>query len=662
MPSVSLCLLGVATAFWLLLPLVALFDGRQTNRRIWSVMLGLGAFALFGAAACVPWNGGMAFTLARPFLLGTVGFYFHLDMLSAWFLAVIALVSGPIAFYLPAYMDHLKDRTDMRVFWTGLPLLLFSMTLVVLAANVLTFLVGWELMSLSSFLLVVTDHRESATRQAGLIYLGATRVGTAFLAGGFLWGHALTGNWAFQSWHLEGLRALGPGLLLLVGLGIKAGMWPFHLWLPIAHPAAPSPVSALMSGVMVKTAVYMMVRLFLLPPAFVHPAFGYTLLALGAISAFWGVLFALLQHDLKRLLAYHTVENIGLILMGVGGSLVARDLGLATVARIALAAALFHVLNHALFKSLLFLSVGAVDIGTGTRDLERLGGLGKRMEVTFACFVLGSAAICALPPLNGFASEWLLYQSALGLAGSGAAPLGRFLAMLLIGWIALVGALALSCFVKATGVAFLGRPRSHTAEHAQEAPRGMQVAQVSFALLCVGLGLLAPAALRVIHPIVAPLEPGGTSLAAVWTLPTASLVVTLAATIALVALWLGSAERRQPVRTFITWECGFGSLSPRMQTTATSFVQPIARMFGALFQYAVHLHIDGANRRLFPEEIRVEPRTEAILESRVYTPLVRWVSRAGDWVVRLQAGSIHLYLLTMFGTLLLLLAIGGYAR
>ena len=375
MLPLSLPLLGTTVVLWLLVPLAVLCSGRRTHYGAWSACISLGSAALLGAVVAGVPGEGVAFTLPRPLFLGTVAAAGKLDMLSAWFLAVIALVSIPTTLSLPAYLGHLRERTDLRLFWAAMPLLLFSMTLVVLAANAITFLVAWELMSLSSFALVATDHRETTTRQAAFIYLGATRAGTACLAGGFLWVHALTGSWVFADWHLVGLPALGPGLLLLVGLGVKAGMWPFHLWLPIAHPAAPSPVSALMSGVMVKVAVYMMVRLFLLPPLLVHPAFGYTLLALGAISAFWGVVFALLQHDLKRLLAYHTVENIGLILMGVGAAMVARHLGLATVARLALAAALFHVLNHALFKSLLFLSAGAVDMAVGTRNLERLGGL-----------------------------------------------------------------------------------------------------------------------------------------------------------------------------------------------------------------------------------------------------------------------------------------------
>jgi hydrogenase-4 component B len=662
MSSLSLLLLSVTAALWLSLPLAALFDGQHTNRRIWSAMIGLGALALLGTAISVPQARGVLFALPHPFGLGTTRIAFRLDMLAAWFLAVIALVSGPVAFYLPAYMEHQKDRTDMRLFWAALPLLLLSMALVVLAANAQTFLIAWELMSLSSFVLVATDHRESSSRQAALLYLSATRVGTAFLAGGFLWAHALTGSWTFQDWHLEGLRALGPGLLLLIGLGVKAGMWPFHLWLPIAHPAAPSPVSALMSGVMVKVALYMMMRLFLLSPAFVHPAFGYVLLILGAISAVWGILFALLQADLKRVLAYSTVENVGLILIGIGGAMAAQLQGVAGAVQLGAAAALFHVLNHALFKSLLFLGAGAVDLRAHTRDLTRLGGLGRRMPYTFGLFTLGAAAICGLPPFNGFAGEWLLYQGSLQVAASGSTPLLRFCGIIMVGWIALVGALALGCFVRAIGTAFQGRPRTGAAEHAREASQGMLMAQGLLAAGCVALGLGVPGVLGILQRIVTPLAPKAVPLLSVWTLPIGSLALILVITIVVAGLWMESAARRLPVRPFITWECGFGDLTPRMQVTAASFAQPVARMFGALFRYAIHLHIDGANRRLFPEEIKVEPKTEAVLESRLYSPVVRWVDRAGDWVVRLQAGSIHLYLLTMFGTLLLLLVIGGYAR
>lgn len=653
----------IALACWVVLPWLTLLERKDSVRTEWGGLIGAGGASLLVVAWGITLNSPADVVLPPPFHFGATPVAFHGDLLSAWFLLLIGVVSIALAPYLPAYMRHGRGDGDMRIFWIALGLLCASMAGVVLAANAQTFLVAWEVMSLSSFVLVVTHHVPTATRRAGMIYLGATRAGTMFLAGGFLWAYSRSGSWAFADWHLAGAAALGPGLLILLGLGVKAGMWPFHLWLPTAHPAAPSPVSALMSGVMVKVALYGMIRFFVLPGHFDHVLLGKVLLALGTISAFWGVLFALLQHDLKRLLAYHTVENVGLIIMGIGACLAARDAGLASLAAVALASALFHTLNHGLFKSLLFLGAGAVDHATGTRDIEHLGGLGLRMPWTFRFFLLGSAAICALPPLNGFASEWLLYQALLGVGGSSAAsPLGRFLAMAGIGWIALVGALALACFLKACGVIFLGMPRSRGAEKAVEVPRGMLVAQAFLGLACVALGLGAPAVLQVLQPLVWPISPYGPSVTTAWNLPMGPLVLVLLLTMGVGAAWMQAAARRHPVRTYITWECGFGDPTPRMQVTATSFAQPIARLFGALYHYALHLHVEGDDRRYFPQEMHAEPETKSLLQAMVYAPLMRAVSQAGTVLARLQAGSIHLYLLTMFVTLCTLLLLGRYVR
>src|SRR5438128_2471568 len=419
------------------------------------VFVGAGSGLVFVAAVA---GGDAVLRLPLPWYLGAAGFELVADPLSRWFLAIIGLVGSAAALFSPGYLHHLRHRVALGSVWAALALLMASMSVVVLAANALVFLVAWELMAVSSFALVAADHEQHSVRHAALIYLGATRVGTAFLMAGFLWVHQLTGSWDFAHWAMAGPTALGPGLLIFIGLAAKAGCWPFHLWLPIAHPAAPAPVSAIMSGVMIKTAIYAMVRLLVLGHLS-PPALGPILLSLGAISAFWGVLFALLQHDLKRLLAYHSVENIGIIVMGLGISIMGRHLRLPLLSQIGLAAALFHTLNHALFKSLLFLGAGSVDAQAHTRDVERLGGLIHRMPWTGASFIVGSAAICALPPLNGFASEWLLYQGFVRMAGGGPSPGTRLVGLLLVGWLALVGALALACFVKAVGIVFLGLPR-----------------------------------------------------------------------------------------------------------------------------------------------------------------------------------------------------------
>ena len=645
-------LVVVALMAWLVL-----LGGGQAHRRCALASLVGGLAALVGGALLLTREPSAVY-LAAPFNLGGVAFGFRLDPLAGWFIGLIGLVTAATSLYQPGYLRHLSHHANLRAYWPSVGLLLVSMVGVVTAANAPTFLCAWELMSLSSFALVATDARTPAVRSAALVYLGATRVGTAALMGGFLWAHALTGSWYFEAWHLSGSAALGPGLLVFVGLAVKAGLWPFHLWLPIAHPAAPSPVSALMSGVMVKVAVYALVRLFILPGAFGHPALGATVLALGAISAFWGVLFALLQSDLKRLLAYCTVENVGLITLGLGLAMVAHDAGLGWPARIALAGALLHALNHAVFKSLLFLGAGAVDSACGTRELERLGGLGRLMPATFACFLVGSGAVCALPALNGFASEWLLYQGTLALAGSPLPPPVRFGALLLLGWLALSGALALACFVKATGVAFLGRPRSDVAADAREVSRGMVAAQALLAVICLVLGLAAPLLLPRLGVIVGALDAAGPPLAGIWHLPTALLAAVLAATVATGWLWLRAAELGRPTRRYITWECGFGDLGPRMQVTAGSFGQPILRLFGALLRYAVDRRVEGDRADLFPRRITVEPRSEPVLERRIYQPMLLWIDRAGGWIARCQAGSIHAYLTAMLLVLLLLLVLG----
>ena len=446
--------------------------------------------------------------------------------------------------------------------------------------------------------------------------------------------------------------------LIFIGLATKAGCWPFHLWLPIAHPAAPAPVSAVMSGVMLKTAIYAMVRLFVLGDHLTHPALGPFILILGAISALWGVLFALLQHDLKRLLAYHSVENIGIILMGIGVALVARQYHLALLAQVGLAAALFHTLNHAVFKSLLFFGTGAIDAQTHQRDVEHLGGLIHRMPWTAAAFITGSAAICALPPFNGFASEWLLYSGFFGLATTGATVGLRLGALLLMGWLALVGALALACFVKAIGVVFLGLPRSKAAESAREAGRGMVAAQVLLAVLCAAFGIAVPALLRPLSAITAPLN-AGAALAPVWTLPIPLLAALLVALVGGASLLMHTLATRQPTRRYITWECGFGTLGPRTQYSATSFAQPISRLFGSLYRYAVAIRVHGTRRRHFPDAIDAGATHEPYLETRVYRPLLRNLQRvAGMLLMRLQAGSIHQYLFYIALVLLLLLWVG----
>ena len=630
---------------------------RHSSSLIFPVMLGIGSCLLLFTAVA---GRDQVMNAPTPWFLAEAPLRFTVDPLSRWFLAIIGLVGIAVSAFSPGYLRHLRKRVALGFVWSALALLMISMSMVVLSANALFFLVAWELMALSSFALVASDHEQRSVQRAALVYLGATRTGTAFLMAGFLWAHHLTGSWDFCAWQLSGSSAIGPALLIFVGLAVKAGCWPFHLWLPIAHPAAPAPVSAVMSGVMIKTAIYTMVRLLVMGHIDA-PILGPIVLILGAVSAFWGVLFALLQQDLKRLLAYSSVENIGIILMGIGLSMIGTHLHLTLLAQLGLAAALFHTLNHALFKSLLFLGAGVVDAQAHTRDLEKLGGLIHRMPWTAAAFLVGSAALCALPPLNGFASEWLLYKGFFGLAQHGSTVCGRLGGLLLMGWLALIGALALACFVKAVGVVFLGLPRSTQAEKAREGTRGMVVAQVILVVVCAGLGVASSAVLVPLGRVVSFAQGKPSVIAQAWTLPMPMLLILLACGVGALALWMSVLSRSKPARRFITWECGFGDLGPRMQYTASSFAQPIARMFRAMNHYGVQVDVQGTDRRNFPDAVSVESGYEPYLQTRVYAPALKLIQDvAGIFLARLQAGNIHQYLLYMTITLGLLLFVGCY--
>src|SRR5512140_3328792 len=478
--------------------------------------------ALVGAALAVRvLLGGAPIHVDLPVFFPFVSMSLAVDGLSAFFLLVISLVAAAAAIYGPAYLgQHLATEPPARttVQTVALNVFVASMALLVCAGDAFSFLFFWEAMTLASYVLVVSETRNVESTRAGLLYVVMAHAGTALLLVVFLVlvGHA-------QAFDLGALRAAGPALdgptrtllffLALAGFSAKAGVVPLHVWLPKAHPAAPSHVSALMSGVMLKVAIYGMVRfgLDLLAPASgpLPPSWGWTVLALGSLSAVLGVLYALQQHDLKRLLACHSVENVGLILMGLGlALLLARRGGAAeTMGTLALAAALLHTLNHAAFKGLLFLGAGSVLSRTHERNMEELGGLARRMPWTAWLFLLGAAAISALPPLNGFVSEWMTFQALLlgGVRLGGGAGLAAAVAASML---ALTGGLAAACFVKAFGVTFLGRPRSPHAEHATEAPPRMLVGMGILGAACLALGLLPGYAIRLLDGAVVDLVGG----------------------------------------------------------------------------------------------------------------------------------------------------------
>ena len=646
-----------AFALWAVGALSALLNGEKASDKVYSTIYGAGS-AMLTAGILFAWplvvhKHDLNWVAKHPLFLGQAPFANHLDALSALFLLLLGLTGLAIAVFSPGYLAHLKGRVNKGLYWTCFLLFVLAMGQVVLAANALTFLVFWEMMSLSSVALVASDPTKHRSQRAAFIYLGATRVATAFITGGFVWLHYMTNSWDFASWSLTGMPML-PVLIVFIGLSIKAGMFPFHIWLPYAHPEAPSPVSALMSGFMVKVAIYAMLR-FLIMNDCTSLFIGYVALVLGIVSAVWGVLFALMEHDLKRLLAYSTVENIGLLIAGVGVTLLCKCTAHPIIAAFALAGVLFHVVNHGLFKSLLFLGAGAVDTQAHTRDLGFLGGLAKNMPWTMTCFLVGSVAICALPPLNGFGSKWMLYQAFFQLAFQADSVIDRAVALALVGVLSVVGALSLATFAKAVGIGFLGRPRSDAATRARESTRGMVLAQIILATACILLGMWVPLALHQLSPICFaglqyPEDP-----AYLFTIPQLMLCVIGLLTVSLVYFFIfGQAG----IREFVTWDCGYGDLPVRAEETGSSFSQPIGRIFGPLLQYKMITEIKGRDRRHFPEWIRVEVQMLPFLEHFVYQPSIgflQWLSKA---LVKMQTASIHVHLLYVFMTMLLLVCVG----
>ncbi len=602
--------------------------------------------------------------LVLPIGLPWTGAHIRLDALSGFFLGVVGLGGAAASLFALGYGRHEDQPQRVLPFY---PLFLAALTLVVVADDAFLFLFAWELMSLASWALVMAHHRERETARAGTVYLVMACLSGLTLLLGF---GVLAG--AGGGYSFDAMRAAHPGagvaavvlVLALLGAGSKAGLVPLHTWLPLAHPAAPSQVSALMSGVMTKVAVYGFIRIvfdLLGVPAWWAAVL---VLVLGGITAVLGVLYALMEHDLKRLLAYHTVENIGIIFIGLGLAMAFRANGLEVAAALALTAALFHVFNHSLFKSLLFFGSGAVLNATGERDMEKLGGLIHRMPRTAFLFLVGCAAISALPPLNGFVSEWLTFQAI--LLHPNLPQWGLKVAIPADGaLLALSAALAAACFVKAFGVSFLGRPRSDAAAQAREVD-GFSVSAMSvLAGLCLLAGVLPGLVIDGLAPVAHLLTgarmPSQMGLAWLSVVPVAAsrssyngllLFVFIAASASLTA-WavhrLGSrALRRGPA-----WDCGFPGADPATQYTAGSFAQPIRRVFGRVVFQARDTVVMPPPGDLAPARITHVLRDP--VWDTLYAPVSLGVARAAEVLNRLQFLTIRRYLAWVFGTLVLLL-------
>jgi hydrogenase-4 component B len=612
-------------------------------------LAGIGAFWLFGDSQ----------PIVRDWaLLPGAPFSVVIDGLSALFLLPVFLVSLLGNIYGLEYWrqaEHAETGQKLRLFYGTLTA---GLALLVVAGNSVVFLFGWEIMALSAYFLVTTEAQDSEVRDAGWLYLVATHVATLLLVGLFAVLRAASGSFALAPLDAD---RLSPGMataifvLALAGFGLKAGVMPLHVWLPSAHAAAPSHVSAIMSGVLIKMGIYGLARVLSLVP---NPpiTWGGVLLGLGVVSGVLGVAFAISQHDIKRLLAYHSIENIGIIVMGLGLALIGRSLGRADWVLLGLAGGLLHVLNHALFKALLFLSAGSVIHTTHTREIDHLGGLAKEMPATSLCFLIGAVAICGLPPLNGFVSELLIY---LGLFGTlvnregSSYPAAAFATPAL----ALIGGLALACFVKVYGAVFLGTARSDHARHAQESPLAMTGPMGILAGCCFLIGLFPPLIAPMLAGAVAAWDPAlddaGVRLAALaplnWIMIT-GLLLTAALFIGGVAF--GRCLGHSVVEKGATWGCGYLAPTPRMQYTSSSFAQILVGLFGWVLRPRASRPKDLA---LFPPTTAFRSEVSDAILDEAMLPAVRFVGWLFSWFRVLQQGNIQTYLLYIFITLMVLL-------
>jgi hydrogenase-4 component B len=610
---------------------------------------------LAGGALALCGPGGALLTLPSP----VPGFAAALgaDALGGFFSLPVFLVGGLGAVYGAAYASGRRQARSGRRLRFTYGLLLASLTFLTLAQDGIAFLVAWEGMALTTFFLVTTEEGDAAVRRAGWIYLLYSHAATLCLVALFVLERQATGGFAFGAVPAAAPAALRTAIfvLALAGFGVKAGAMPLHSWLPAAHASAPSHVSAVMSGVVLKMGIFGLVRvcgLLEAPPL----AWGVALLAVGSLSAFFGVVFALAQHDLKRLLAYHSIENIGIILLGLGLAMVGRSAGRPDWVALGLAGCLLHVWNHALFKSLLFFGAGSVVHATGTRELELTGGLARRMPATAGLFLVGAVAICGLPPLNGFVSELFVY---LGLARTAVVP-GAVWAALPVPLLAATGALAVACFVKVVGVVFLGAPRSAAAAEAHESPAPMLAPMAVLAVACAVLGaapvLAVPALERAAAAWAPPAGPlPGPSLGELaplgWISAAAGvLVAAVALLLAAVVPACRRARRRQPALP--TWDCGYAGGSPRLQVTASSFAQPItARFAWALRPWVERPAIEG----LFPRPARFHSHAGDPVLDRLLLPGARRMLRGAARLRALPQGQLQRYILYILAVLVPLL-------
>ncbi|MEK7557627.1 MAG: proton-conducting transporter membrane subunit [Patescibacteria group bacterium] len=600
---------------------------------------------------------------------------FNIDMLSAFFIFIISLITLFCSIYGSSYIKHFYKKYSIGALGFFYNLFIIGMLLVVSASNGLFFLIAWEIMSIASYFLVVYDRNDKNNIKAGFLYLVMTYVGTAFIILSFLLLYKYTKSFDFAV--IKSGIALIPlsvknaiFIFSLIGFGTKAGIIPFHIWLPVAHPSAPSHVSALMSGVMIKTGIYMIIRLSLDMLQPIPLWWGLTILIIGSVSTLLGVLHALTEHDIKKLLACHSIENIGIILLGIGSSMIFYSLNMPSLALLGLIAALFHTLNHAIFKSLLFLSAGSVINEMHTRNMEKYGGLIKYMPQTAIFFLIGSMAISALPPFNGFFSEWLTFQTLFqGIMQFD--PSLQWIFIIAAGSLTFTGGLALACFVKAFGSIFLARPRSANITHVKESSLSMRISMGVLALLSILFGIFSGYTTILLEKIgknftIFQNTPSfistnyyknlsiGSNFASVST--PALFILLIFAIFLVIFTFRYIINKNQKIKINDTWNCGT-QLTPRMEITATGFARSIILIFKGILKPSIQHEIEyhDAESRYLPKSRTITLSVGNMYHSYFYQPLHTIINGLSLRIKNIQSGNINTYISYIFIALIIAL-------
>ncbi|HUI45488.1 MAG TPA: proton-conducting transporter membrane subunit [Nitrospirota bacterium] len=586
------------------------------------------------------------------------------DALAGFFIITISLVASAVSVYSIGF-----TRNSVYASLSGffINVLILSLYAVVLSANLFTFLISWETMAIASYFLVTLDRSEEASR-AGLFYAVMTHIGTAFIIALFFILYRATNRMDFEGMK-AGITAMPTAvktiifIFALIGFGTKAGIVPLHTWIPRAYTVVPPHVAALMSGLMVKMGIYGFLRISFDVLGQGPEWWGITVISVGAVSALLGILYGIIENDLKRFLAYSSVENVGIILLGIGASMMFKSNGLAALSSLALTAALFHVLNHALFKGVLFLGAGSIIHSSGTGNMEHMGGLLKRMPVTGLFFLSGALSICALPPFNGFVSEWLTYQALLlgyqspSITAKIVSPLGGAA-------LALTGAIAAAGFVKAFGITLLGAPRSDKSRDAEEVSFSMLAGMAILAVPCLVFGLIPGPALSLLMPAVYLLTGASTTLEhhgvlgigqTSAALSPIGMLVTMIVMMIAVLVFIRIRGGKRKIVYADSWDCGISGLTPRMQYTATAFTKPIRIIYKRIYLPSRDIKVQYFLKPFFVKSIRYGGEITPFFERYVYEPATRFIQAVASKAKLLQSGSLNLYLAYILITLILLL-------